>query len=386
MPKKKLWSVPRITHPDHPGVTVRVGEYVRGGTVHVFRMINGAQRSQSLKVRRTDLGSTPNDQVKEAQRRGREYIKRLATLPEPALAPVAVASLTLSKLADRYEVDGFAGRTPGYKRDAVAAVRRIAAVLGEDKAVADLKPSDIQRYVAHRLAEKKGLRVAPRSDLVALKIACGWAAGEDLLPVSPFDTFKRKKGLLPPKAPARRPVATPERVSALLAVAPQFPPLFGVLLTLAWETGHRLSAILELRWKDVLFQKTKSQPHGAIAWYADAAPTNKRHPHLVPITAAARAALERWQQHAPGVGAAPVFPTTAREFAKRTWRKAERAATLPHLPQGGWHTLRRGWRTLRKGLPDRDVQEAGGWNDTATMNLCYTGTDDASVLAAVEGS
>lgn len=386
MTKKKLWSVPRITHPQHPTITVRVGEFEPGGMLQVFRQVNGRQTSRSLKVRRADLGRTRVQQEQEAQKLGADYIAELM-VPKPATdaASASGGTLTFAQLADRYELDGFAGRTGAYKRDALAALRRIGAVLGADTRVADLKPSDVQRYVAHRLEENKKLHIAHRADLVALKIALNWAVGEELLEVNPFAKpgFKKAMPAKPPKEAIRRPVMTRERYEKMAAVASRFPPLFGVLLTLAWETGHRLSAILELRWKDVTFDKSDHAPHGSLSWYTDSPVTKKRHPHRVAMNGRAAETLRCWQKEVPGVGDTPLFPPSAREFAKRTWRKAERAAKVAHLPQGAWHSLRRGWRTARKHLPDVDVQAAGGWTDSVTMNLSYNQADPQTVLAVV---
>jgi integrase len=289
--------------------------------------------------------------------------------------------LTFAQLADRYEMKGFDGRSAGYKRDALAAIRRIAAVLGPEMPIADLKPSDVQRYVAYRLAERNKLRVAHRADVVALKIACNWAVGEELLPLSPFDAFKRKRGVLPPKSTPRRPFVTQERYDAMLAAARKFPPMFGVLLTLAWETGHRLSAILELQWSDVVIGKTRGD--GMIRWYPGA-DTNKRFEHTLPMNAKAREALLIWQKESPGVGDTRLFPPSAREFAKRTFRKAERAAKLPHLAQGGWHMLRRGWATKRKQFAIQEVALGGGWKDTATAAL-YQQVEPEKARAVING-
>src|SRR6266566_4106828 len=281
--RKKLWSVPRITHPQHPGITVRVGEFEPGGMLHVFRQVNGQQRSRSLKVRRADLGTTKHAQETQAKKYGSDFIEELLRpAPAPSAERGSSAALTFTQLCTKYELGAFHGRTQAYKRDALAALRRIGAVLGADTRVADLKPSDVQRYVAHRLEENKKLHIAHRADLVALKIALNWAVGEELLEVNPFAKpgFKKVMPAKPPKEAIRRPVMTRERFEKMVAVASHFPPLFSVLLTLAWETGHRLSAILELRWKDVMFDKSEHAPHGSISWYAhSAAVNNKRHQH-----------------------------------------------------------------------------------------------------------
>ena len=110
MSKTKLWSVTRITHPTYPGTTVRVGEFEPGGTLHVFRQVNGNQRSRSLKVRRADLGRTPAQQVQEAKRLGCAFIEELVKAPAAGPTRPGVP-LTFGQLADKYERDGFAGRT-----------------------------------------------------------------------------------------------------------------------------------------------------------------------------------------------------------------------------------------------------------------------------------
>jgi len=154
MKKKRLWSVPRIKHPKFPGHTVRIGEYEPGGTLHVFRWVSGKQTSRALKCRRADLGKTTNAQVQEARRLGCEFIEELVAIPRTTVAGARPNSpLTLRQLADKYEVDGFAGRTAAYKRDALSAVRRVGSFLGADQPVRDLKPSAVQKYLAHRVGQ-----------------------------------------------------------------------------------------------------------------------------------------------------------------------------------------------------------------------------------------
>jgi hypothetical protein len=122
MTKKKLWSVTRIKNPMHARLTVRVGEYTPGGTLHAFYWRNGKQVSRSLRCRRVDLGATTKAQVQEPRRLGALFIEGLAAAPlatDPSSPNAARGQpLTVSALADRCERDGFAGRTPGYRRDA----------------------------------------------------------------------------------------------------------------------------------------------------------------------------------------------------------------------------------------------------------------------------
>ena len=94
----------------------------------------------------------------------------------------------------------------------------------------------------------------------------------------------------------------------------------------------------------------------------------------------------------PGLGAAYLFPSpmdknkpVSRYLAKDWLLRAEDAAKLDHLPQGGWHAYRRAWATMRKHLPDVDVAPAGGWKSVDTLKLAYQHSDEATLLDVVMG-
>ncbi len=387
MRKKALWSVPRIKHPQHPAFTVRVGEYERSGTLHVFRWANGKQSSRSLKCRRVDLGRTPAQQINEAKRLGCEFIEELARAKPTAESP-AKDLLTFSQLADQYETHGFAGRTDSYKRDSLAAIRRIAAAVGVDTLVKDLKPTDVQQYVAKRQAE--GVMAAARNDVVACKIACNWAVEiAELLAVSPFAKPGFQK-VMPPKPDARQPVATKARYEALKGVARELPPEFGIMLELAWHTGRRVGAIRRLRWDDLSFTSTDDGPHGTIRWYTGVRPDKKKHEHVMRMNPVVATVLKQRQQARHGIGGAFIFPAPMDQqqpvgyhVVKKWLRMAERKAKLPHEKQGGWHAFRRGWATIRgKKFPLEDVAAAGAWDkDSFALRQSYVHSDDEMRIA-----
>ena len=385
--KRQLWSVTHIKHPQYPGFTVRVAEYHPGQTLHVFLWRNGKQVSRSLKRRRVDLGPTTKAQEREARRLGAEFIEGLATAPpEPSRfndwndKTLVPATLTLAQLADKYEVDGFAGRTKGYKRDALASIRRVAAFLDPALPAGDLKPSHVAKYLAARVAA--GHAPAGRRDLVAASIACNWAVGEDLLEQNPLASKRARDAMRIDHEPAR-PFVTKERYEKLKAVAPQLPPAFDVLLDLAWHTGHRISAILELRWEHLELAETPEHEHGTITWYAGAVRNKKRHEHTLGMNKAAHDALAAWQkQRGDKVGAGWVFPAPGegdeplQRWGPRGWiKRAETLAKIPHLKGGAWHPFRRGWATARKDKPLKDVAAGGGWTDTGTVLRSYQHAD-----------
>lgn len=384
--KRKLWSVPRIKHPRYPELTVRVGEFQPGGSLHVFRWLNGKEVSRSLRCRRVDLGSTPKAQVQEARRLGAQFIEELVAVPEaPPVVAEARRSLTLSDLADKYEVDGFAGRTESYKRDSLASIRRVAKFLDPDLTIPDLKPSHVQKYMAGRIDE--GHAPSGRRDLVAVSVACNWAVGEELIDENPL-AKKRARDVMRIDHQPVRPYATAARYKQLKKVARQLPPAFGVLLDIAWYTGNRISAILELRWEHINLTPTEDAKYGTITWYAGAVRNKKRHEHTLHLNEPVYRALRAWRKRSAAVSGlvfpsakkpdTSLFTTTTREWL----REAEDLAELEHVDGGGWHMFRRGWATARKDFPVKDVAAGGGWTDTATVLACYQHAtpDDAKAV------
>ncbi|MHC4088864.1 MAG: tyrosine-type recombinase/integrase [Planctomycetota bacterium] len=379
-PKRKLWSVTRIRDPRHPQFLVRVTEMQKDGPLYfVIRRKGDKPVFKQLEPRttRVSLGATKAERVEAARAIAFDFIERLAKPPEKEL-PAPAGELSLKELADKYEINGFHGRAPGYKRDATAAVRRLVKFLGPDRAVASIRPSDVQKYMAHR----NGVKVAGRRDLLALSIALNWAVGEGSLEENPLARPEARKAMRLERHERRRPVATRERYEKLRNVAPQVSPAFGPLLDLAWHAGHRLGAILGLRWRDVVLEEIENAPHGRIRWYAGARSDRKKHEHEVPINAQASASLAAWQRESGGIGAAFVFPHPRdsakplhKDIARRWLRRAEKLAELGHEAAGGWHAFRRGWATQRKHLPLKDVAAAGGWKDVATLQECYSHAD-----------
>jgi len=213
----KLWSVTHIRDDRYPHILVRITELRGSPFLYLGQQVGGKPTYAVLrpKVTRASLGSTAKEQEQKARALALNEIERIAkevTAPAPRSS-----TLTLTMLADRYERDGFAARTDAYKRDALAAIRRVAAFLGADTALGDVKPSDVQKYVARRLGQ--GVTAAARGDLVALSIGINWAVGEGLLTGNPLATKHAREAMKIGHKP-HRPVTTPERYEKLKAVNP----------------------------------------------------------------------------------------------------------------------------------------------------------------------
>jgi integrase len=381
--KRTTWSVPRIRDPRFPGFQLRITELVHDGPLYYARQINGKPVFKKLQpeVTRKSLGT---DAKRKAVAIAMGLIEHLATSPDEVV-PEPGAALTLGGLIKKFETDGLAGRTERYKKGMLTSIKRIRDHLGADLALKDLKPSHVQKWMAHR----NGVLVAGQRDLVSLSIVINWGIGEGLLDANPLATKMARKAMHTDHKP-RRVVMEAERYKALVAVADQFPPAFGVLLSLGWNAGHRISAMVGardgefpgLRWRDISFKATNDAPHGTITWYPDIKPDKKKHEHTVAMNPVASAILARWRQQTGGVAKAFLFthpddPNKPLSYydCKRWLKRAETKAGLQHRKQDGWHALRRAWATARKMEPLKDVMAVGGWKDTATLAEVYQQPD-----------
>jgi integrase len=223
---------------------------------------------------------------------------------------------------------------------------------------------------------------------------CNWATewedrhtGRPLLATHPLRR-DRFRAAVPHEQNPRRPVATQDRLEALLAKADQVHPFLGALLAIVNGTGRRISAVLQLRYADLRLGKTAGAPHGAIAWPGE---TDKMgRAWTAPINADVRRALDALLAARPGVGGACLFPSQTdvakpmdRWFASKLLRRAERLAKLPKQDGSLWHAYRRKWGTERKHLPLGDVAQAGGWKTAAVLQQLYQQPDDATLYAVV---
>lgn len=127
----------------------------------------------------------------------------------------------------------------------------------------------------------------------------------------------------------RRPALDAAQYAALRAVAPLVHPLTDLALVLAYETGHRIGAIRQLRWSDVDDTGQRVRWRGA----TDKTPTE----HTTPLSDAAALALSHarrchvgdgWVFPSPSDPARPVSKNLARDW----WREMERHAGLAPEP------------------------------------------------------
>lgn len=201
---------------------------------------------------------------------------------------------------------------------------------------------------------------------------------------------------VPQDGEARRPLVTEERYKKVREAAERVMMTDHVgaterhrsylpeILDLLWLTGHRVSAVLGLRWDDVL-PESEDMPFGGLRWSGLTDKT--KFEHSVPMTQGIKRVIERVRRQRPGVGLSYLFPKPTSHLAPiskhrvREWLlRAEKAAGVAKQQGSLFHAYRRGWATARKHHPLVDVALAGGWKRTETLMRHYVQPDNATTL------
>lgn len=389
------------------GYTVTVYERERGAPLHGRFRHPTTGRKVRVSLRHTDRAA-----AKEwaADQSAKLRTGQAATLAAPA------ARATLARLFADYQAAKPAGRKP----EPMRRMAMWARVLGAHKDPHNITLEEMLRFRDARIdgridahgrtvpASATRKRVRPRAveaDAAWLVTVLRWGTksrdpntGQYRLQRHPlrdaeFDEFW--ESVYP--ANVRRPMAGTERYRAIRAVADQVPmecrwhgrrekqrSYLPEVLDLAQHTGRRISAILGLRWDNILLGKEYGR-HGAIEWPADTDKEGKRW--LIPMSPDVRAAIERVREARPGIGSALLFPSgssperpVTKEVVGAWLTKAEALAGVPKHNGSLWHAYRRGWATARKHQPLTDLAEAGGWTCTETLARHYLQADQDTLL------
>ncbi|KPK80427.1 MAG: hypothetical protein AMS25_09050 [Gemmatimonas sp. SM23_52] len=297
--------------------------------------------------------------------------------------------VTLRALFDMYaESPAFRAKKDKTQREDRGRLKRVVQFLGEEREVRSLTPDDVERFrQARTRGEVNGKKVRARAvaaDLVALQTMLNWATrerngrGDVLLGRNPLGGVR-----LPAERNPRRPVETFDRYVKLMEVAGEVDWRLPLALTLAESTGRRIGAILKLRRQDV---DASRLPHGWLRFRAEHDKTG--HEQWVPLTADARRVLLAHLRELPEgellfPGERSLRKPVDVSVMSRCLREAYEEAELEPLNGSLWHAWRRKWATERKGMPVKDVAEAGGWRDTATLLASYQQSDESTLTQVV---
>lgn len=398
--QRKPWS--KVI--EESGVSVRIYERESGSLLYREVRLDTEKDRKSLGHRDRQL----------AEQQGRELARRLAELRLTG----QIATVTLGHLIRLYQHHRLPLLDPERARRVQECMRFFLEHFGERFVVNDLSQGHLDAYKHARETGKLGNRrqkpeargvreTTVRADLTILaalfNFACGLKInGRPLLGSNPL------RGLtLPRERNVRRPVASEERYRLTLAKADEADHTgrLACVLALARYTGRRITAICELRASDVLLSPeaiarslassgldpalSRHMPHGAIRWRAESDKT--RIEDIAPISAPARAALERYLRARPRVGDVWMFPQQKAPakpmdmlHARDALIRAEQLAGLTHIEHGGFHAYRRLYAVERKHLPDVDVARSAGWRDLKTMKRSYQQPDPVTTLRVIE--
>jgi integrase len=366
---KKRWSystgergrnrVRAFEHPDTGGMFL---EFTEGG-----------------KRRRVALGHRHQDAAKAKAEELAMALRRAEA--QPVLAP------TLRTLFDIYEGEVTPEKGPSKQRHDHRAAQRFREFFGPNRKAPTLNRRDWDCFIRwrrrsgdERPGRVKGRPVRARVieyDLKFLQAVLNWAVIAGLLDRNPLKGMPWPKELSP-----RRPILTDSEYRAMLAVSRMVHPMCELALILAHETGHRISAILKLRWSDVDFERQ------TVHWR----PENDKigFLHDTPLSETAVAALEHTRIEQRAIGDAWIFPAPrnpslpcSRHLFRDWWEQMEELAELPHVAGRGWHSLRRKFATELKHAPLRDLSYLGGWKQPQTVVTCYQMPDEESQRAAL---
>lgn len=337
-----------------------------------------------------------------------------------AAVPLPAPRMTLARLLADYAVAKSAGLSKARQQSNEQRSELWVRALGAGKHPHDITVAELVRFRDARLAgaiDARGRAVTPATARKPVRLRTVEADAEWLYrvllwgmnsrdpetrqkrlqdnPLGEDDFTEFWKSVRDPNA--RRPVVGTERYRAIRAVADQVlmecrwhgkrekvPSYLPEVLDLAHYTGRRISAILGLRWENVLLGKEYGL-HGAIEWPADTDKVGKRW--VVPMSPEVRAAIDRVRDARPGLGPALLFPKgtdptqpVSKDVAGAWLKEAECLAGVPKHRGSLWHAYRRGWATSRKDLSVKDVAAAGGWTCPETLMRHYMQADDDTLL------
>lgn len=432
-------------------VSVTLKELEPGGNLYVEHRHFDRRFRKSLRTKDRE----------KARKWAEEHCKEIALRKEGGALGAAVRSnrLTLGELFDafrergipKYEKEHSRGHTVGLRR----AMRLLEHVWGRNLRLDRLDQQRIDEYVTRR--EERGIQLADDkyepvsrtttiTDFTAFSSILSWAQkqqheGEWLLPgVHPL----RRVDLPAQKSEEEvsRPIADEERYKVTLEFAERIGTtdrhkgrrMLPTLLRVVRHTGRRRQAVVNLRWKDICFdreaceralrrgqapvRRAREWPHGAIHWRPE---YNKQsYGAVIPMSEDLAMALRRYRQEEwpPLLGQiagerwrdeldsaemplfpSPVAPTNSIcvETAHNWLNEAEqlaREAGRPGAPpadqeQDGFHAYRRWWSTER-GHYDSEwgqkaVRVAGSWKTRGdTFRRVYLQIPAATLYRVVE--
>lgn len=267
-----------------------------------------------------------------------------------------------------------------------AAIRRaFPALLG--KAISSISSEAIENALDDRRTATKQSRIAAgprmaettvRREYKALRTALRKAKRWGLIKVDPTETIDLDELHVDQR---KRFLRTGDELARFEKALAACDLMFKTLITLLMNAGTRVGETLSLKWGDLDLAAGTMTLRGKT--------TKSKKGRQVVLNDAAVAALERWREVRPGVGAAPVFPLPSdparparRETIRRQWQRLVRAAKVPDLQI---HDLRRsvGSWLINAEVPLPVIRDVLGHSSVRVTEKVYAHLLDEKRRAAV---
>lgn len=344
------------------------------------------------KVRRARISAGPIDRT-AAKSKADEMAAAMSKKGRPL-----TRETTLETLFDIYLREVTPTKGDGKRAHDVRAATMFKQFFGGNRKASTLNRRDWDRFIhdrrrgavrhGGRFGEKKSAGVRDRQiayDLKFLMAVLNWATlsgdghGALLLERNPL------KGLpMPKEENPRRPLLSQKQYEKLVEVSPEIDAGFQLALVLAHETGHRISAVRQLRWSDVDLKAKR------IRWRAENDKIGMEH--SPPLSDLAVRELEKARRSTGSIGDSWVFPdpdepkkAIRRHVVQDWWRRGARLAGLPATARLGWHSLRRKFvNDLKASTPMADLCYLGGWKSPLTVMTVYQQPDEVTMRTALE--
>lgn len=385
------------------GAKVRVREHPKkGGNVYLFTWDSdlGGNRKESLGFKVRDAkGKLIPDSVEKAKQAAAKASNRIIEGEAPT-EDEEQASTTLGEVADLFRKEEIADMTGRHAKGTRRDVKLIETYFGRGFDLEQFSLRDwrsLWRDRASGRINSHGNRVERKKDrkersprtvqktLKVLRHMCAFATkerrkdGSYLLDRDPTHRLK----LPTPEDPAR-PGCSDELLARLLEEAPKVTrrvrsdgenrrvrTCLRELITVAAGTGHRIGAIVRLRWSD---WNPDQGANGTLTWRGEHQKDGRTRTTSVP--ASVREALKAQRRRRPGVAEAYIFPAPSSDGHLRVdvagkWLREAEAEIREHVKRWGWHAFRRRWANKMKDKSPVDTAHMGGWRGPHTMQTVY---------------
>lgn len=379
------------------GTRVRVFQREPGGAYYreVWRGEQGVSR-KSLKTR----------DRRKAEELGKKFAAMMVLNQELVDSDAEAGDVGLRDLWNAFRKETFESTSIGStrKEELDSEIEILCGFFGDDCEVSKLTFQDREKFIQARLSGRvqylrKGEVVSARpvrlqrikSNVALLYRLIRWGMRQTppLVSRNPFEGIR-----LPAEKNPRRPVASWDRYRAMRqAFRRKYREetreelklrwhLARIFLSALYHTGRRTTAVLQLKWRDIDFDRR------TILWRASNDKMKREtitpaHPHLL----GQLRYLRKKEVNRVFVFALPnkEGPMT-RSHARKLYVQAEKISGMEPLQGSMFHAFRRGWATSRKHLPLKDVATGGGWTNPYVLLTLYSQADMPTMRKVIDSS